>query len=1090
MNFFKIPVLMTLITSISLLGCDVKSPSVPAEQKDSENYNSDAYFISSSDVQFIETIRASSMDLPVARKVNFKVCLSDSAQSAPMKLQAFIIEGAKQPQQKRTDEGGCLQWVERIDYNHTAADRFVKLSRVLKPINAAWGVQTASFAVNPWIVTAFNLKDLPKSSFESMATDAEDIELSLQGLSQHQMRAGQLAKVWVEDLRLQIEEKKLESDGVTLRFDIRTNPFLRVMRNESTVLQESITRGEFVVSFYLIHAHQAANNPQEIRKILARSENQKVVMQDRNLYLSTDVKLSRICTEGHLRLGMKIEPLNAPLPLKTFEGVFYIARCNQAVGAMFSRLQNEFANDPDSNLEQYLKNSPSEDDPSSSDSFSQPARIEIQKLNFSTKGYAEGQTMTRTRQFNVQACLRAGLDGRATRAASIEVTRVNGSKETLRTNNEGCLSWDDSITFEFMGQECWIEEEIRLANSELGLDQTLKLSLNPWSKTEIFARDLRFNDSVAQKNQCVQNKNQLITTGYSFDKLKFEYKVDDFLNIKIQKKGLLKLALALKRPSLTDFDVYDTGPAPAGSYLVRGVVLDQNTTQFKNLQNKVLDVFEEVLHVEAQGTLVGEIALESTNLKALANTNQILLEILPLKDGAKTALAHATAEQRPQLIQSLKVSTSHLSPMVFRGPILLANNNEAGNLEPLRDPGAVDVISRARDQFTADQRTHQQRLQRMSSKAYFATQEKLQVINLNNSAESQAFVNSLANPLAWRPDLRNRKVSANNMSQLSTELSQSLISGQFSKVLAENLCVYWFYDRLARPTEKAETGVIPAGLPHQHSLTQQCVREVQRLGPSAFFDIEYRYFVRRVQVKNLPQEERQAIQSFAKDLMINTGFALNKGYQESITKQVSADASLSLKLPEFLMISPSLGTRISISKSWAENQGHQVGFQFGSGVAGTFERLQIELETESSEKCMSVRLQPHLYLGQRASVPYMMSHTLNMDEKMDYLRQGLVICEGIQKQRQLDFKEDFFIFNQRPQVTQGMDANADSSRPFFFTVRGMKDAISFLDFLQIQFTIPGSSAGTVQVQETVQDRLIPVFLKGTQVYPGQIITVR
>jgi hypothetical protein len=190
------------------------------------------------------------------------------------------------------------------------------------------------------------------------------------------------------------------------------------------------------------------------------------------------------------------------------------------------------------------------------------------------------------------------------------------------------------------------------------------------------------------------------------------------------------------------------------------------------------------------------------------------------------------------------------------------------------------------------------------------------------------------------------------------------------------------------------------------------------------------------------------------------------------------------------MISPSLGSRISISKSWADNQGHQAAYSFASGLAGIFERLQIELETSSSEKCMSVRLQPHLYIGQRAPVLYMMSHTLSNDEKINILRQGLVVCEGMQRQRRLNFKEDFFIFNQRPQVTQGMDPNTDSSRPFFFTLRGMKDAVSFLDFLQVQYTIPGSSNGTAQIQETVEDRLIPVFLKGTQVYPGQIITVR
>lgn len=1087
MNFSKISVLTLIAGSLSLLGCDVKTPSAK-DSENPQNYNSSAFFISSSDVQYTQTLRAESLDIPVARKLSYRVCLTDTARSNPLQLKTFIVEGLASPVRKTTDQQGCLSWTETLEYNHTASARFIQINRILKAQNSSWGIQTASFAINPWTEKAFNLKDLPSSAFETLATDPEEAELSLKGLSAMQSKSEHSAKVWIEDLRLQIEEKKIEKDGVTLRFDIRTNPLIRLTKEANSVTSEPITRGQFKVSFFLIHAHQTAETTKEVRQILASSPNHRVDMKDRNLYLSTDIKLSRLCTEGHLRLGIKIEPQNSPVPLQNFEGVFYVGRCNQIVGAQFSRLQNEFADDPKSNLEQYLQNSaPLQNDPQQN--FTQPARIEIQRLNFATKGFSEAQTMTRTRQFNVQTCLRAGLDGRATRAAAIEITRANGTKETLRTNNEGCLSWDDSITFEYLGKECWINSSVTLKNTALGLEQKVELSLNPWSKSEIFARDLRFNDSIAKQNQCVQNKNQLITTGYAFDKLKFEYQVDDSLNLKVQKKGLLKLSIALKRPSLTDFDVYDISSAPVGSYLVRGVLLDQNTTQTQNLQNKVLDVFEDVFHVEAQGTLVGEVTLESTNIKALANTNQLLLEILPLKDGSKTALAqrhNPTSED----IRQLFVDRSHLETNVFRGPILVANNNESGNLELLRETNTEDLIDRAIAQFMVDQKVRSERLQRMSSKQFFIQQEKLNVINLNNSGQTLPFVNSLVSPLAWRPEVARPPAPSANPNLLNTEIAQSLASGQLSARLAEHLCSYWFFDKMARPTEKAPRGVIPAGLPHQYTLTQQCLREIRRAGPQQFFDIETRYFVRGVQVRNIPEEERQAIQSFAKDLMINTGFSLNKGYQESVTKQVSADASLSFKIPEFFMISPSLGSRISISKSWADNQGQQAGYSFGSGIAGTFERLQIELETRASEKCMSIRLQPRLYVGQRAPLPYMMAHTLEMDEKIEQLRQGLLLCEGQTLARRLNFKEDFFVFNQRPQVTQGMDPNAESSRPFFFTIRGMKDAVSFLDFLQVQFTIPGSSTGSVQTQETVQDRLIPVFLKGTQVYPGQIITVR
>ena len=86
----------------------------------------------------------------------------------------------------------------------------------------------------------------------------------------------------------------------------------------------------------------------------------------------------------------------------------------------------------------------------------------------------------------------------------------------------------------------------------LGMNQTLKINVNPWSNGEGAFRDIRFLNTQGQQLLCAEGKSEIIVTGFAFDKKEINYGIDSFLNLRMKKTGLLKLTPMLKRPSLTD----------------------------------------------------------------------------------------------------------------------------------------------------------------------------------------------------------------------------------------------------------------------------------------------------------------------------------------------------------------------------------------------------------------------------------------------------------------------------------------------------------------------------------------------------------
>jgi hypothetical protein len=1061
---------LLLLTQFALIGCSLPKP----ESKDRGQQAT--FFADRSNAKFIETKWNNKVSVPESKVINFSACLKDLQFSKPVINHLMYARSESKEVKISTDAQGCLTWSENIGYNHLANAKYVRIDRELIAEGFQKGQVILSFAINPWEDVAHSLIDTDASKFNEMVS-AQDSMKALMAESQ--------GALWIDDLRLNVDEQQIGK----LLIEIRTIPMMKVQKSTGLKVNEPLAKGQFTTETFLIH--QGIENGKEFRRLITQPVNSEGEIINGGLYIEAPIALDKLCTEGQVQLGLKVQVKNAEeLKMKPFEGVFFIGRCSQIIGSFFARVKNETVKrEGDFKLENYLTdNKASEmtapDSPQPGTDSYQPARIEIGRLIIVNKGFTDHRTFRRERLLNISACLRSGLDGRFIRAQTLEITKLNGKFERVTTNNDGCVSWDDSLEFNYFARECWIKQRIAIKNQNLSINQEIEVTVNPWAQSETFARDTRFLDSEGKKALCAKGENELVLQRYDFDKLYFSYELDNFLNLKMKKTGELKLGIRVKRPSLTDPGVYAEENAPAGSYLVRGVVVDMSAMDLKNVAGRIYHSFEKVFYIQGNGTIASQIELATANIKAIGNTNQIIFEIKPLREGAKAEL-----EQNPNLDpETLVDTTSILKNVAYRGPLLMMTNNEGGTLEPIYLNKGESLVKRIMIQKTVEDKNNAARLKRIADKAQFVRGQSLVIFNLNDGKQTESFRKSLMYPSFWRPESAERKIRDHGIMP-TAQLTQFLRSGQMSKDLAKRICAYWFNDFLARPTKKAPNGIIPDTIAHSWQLTNRCQSTVERRGPEHFFAIEFHNFVQNPTIA-LDSDGRQKVQSYAKDLMINQGFGYNRGYNESLTKSLSADAGLSVKVPEIFFISPSLGTRVSIQKSWAQNSGAGAQVSFNSGVSGTLERLKFQIQTSGSEKCALIRLQTDLYVGRKAILPNMMSESLSPEEKLRLARVGLFICEGAPQTRPQTFEESFFIFNQRPQMTQVIDPAADNARPFFFSLRGLKDAKSFLAFLQTQYSIPGEPDGSLQINEALKDRLEHVFLQGAPSSPGRIVTDR
>ena len=807
----------------------------------------------------------------------------------------------------------------------------------------------------------------------------------------------------------------------------------------------------------------------------------------------------QICSPGQIGLGLSLIPKGAPEGLRGYEGFFLIGDCTKLNSHFASNQQKDlaerFLKDPNYTVQKYVAEPSSPQlqatvpaqqgvtttqnvtpaiSTSPTTSYQAP-RIQFMQIEFHDVGFKGQRTIDREREFDSKICLKMGLDQRTVRNQKFQVTKLNGEVQDVTTQEDGCLNWRDSLKFNIYASECWSTRQIQIRNADLGVNESLKISVNPWSTKEIFAKDSRFTDST--KEQCSQGVSELLTLSYAFDKLSYGYSIDEALSLEVKKTGNLKLALRLKRPSFSEASGFSEEAVPNGPYLLRMAIVDMGVNDFTKAGGHILMTRQMLANVRGNSTIAEVVELSSKDLRAIGNTSQILFEVLPLRADAALLL-----EKNPGMdLQSLVDAQMQIIPVTFRGPITLANNNSSENLAPIDDSGH-SVILGLMQQARVDQAQYRARMQSLNSTSVFAKDHNLVLVNLNDENRSLGFRNALANPLQIRG--KENVFVPQTMAPYSTADLKKMIDEGVDEKMRLQLCQYWFHDFWRRPLANKNISILAAdNFLTDNTLARKCHMKLNE-NPMSVFDIETKYFPRNPQIQAISDSNS------VRDFTVNRSFSLSHSFTKSRNESWSYSGGVGLKLrvPEIEFVGASLGMdyHVSVGQSDARSQDNTVSY---SGAATLMiETLKAQIVAPDYEKCLVIKLNPNLFIGNETSrgLQPVFDNRLSDDEKAHYMQTGYMICDGALRGEKFQKTESYYVLNQRLFGTQILDLAADSSRAFYMSLRGETDFVRFLSYLQSSEAMPSGFEPEFQRHILAKDPLQAVFMRGFPTEPGVI----
>lgn len=440
--------------------------------------------------------------LPVRRVYSFAVCVKSLDRSQPLINQTFRIDEVQK--EVRTDNRGCMNWSEKINFNYLADSIYVPLNRTLTATGLTRGSQTVRLAINPWShgESPADAVDLDHASIAPLLEDAKLSTARLAGMDT-QTQSVQNRSVWVEDGRLLVTDDRLTAQGLSLNYQLSVTPQLLLTRINGDRYVEPLNRGRFRVTFSIVH--QDVVNGAEVRRVLGYTQQDGLEMTNNVLPIKAPFVFSHLPKSGQLLLALRLEPLSGPQGLTTFEGLYPLGDYRQIKSGAFLKISPQVVSAGIFELQTYVTdtknlppaptipvakantaspgsapangpansgvptagpaNSPTApataSPPSAPEELTtmpgntgapspavtsppqtQAARIEVDHLRFTVVQRGQESTTRKKLIYNVRACLKNGIDQDALIARKFKVTKFRS--ETVSTAVTEDLTTDNT----------------------------------------------------------------------------------------------------------------------------------------------------------------------------------------------------------------------------------------------------------------------------------------------------------------------------------------------------------------------------------------------------------------------------------------------------------------------------------------------------------------------------------------------------------------------------------------------------------------------------------------------------------------------
>ncbi|KHD88173.1 MAG: hypothetical protein OM95_10410 [Bdellovibrio sp. ArHS] len=1114
MNLVK--ALLGLSLSTVLAACNLPAP----KDKESENTTAATFTAQAmADKSKALEVRVSGdFALPSSKIFNLQACLKDVAYDKVIAGHDFLIEETNT--KVTSDKAGCLTWAEKIAFNFLGESQYIRIERKIKGLGLHKGVQKVAFAINPWshgenLSPVLNPDD--GNSIPALVNGAEESTKALKGFSaENKMTTRPL---WVEDGRLFVTEQSLTSAGVQLLVEMRPAPALQLTKMNGEMVLYPLKAGSFKARLKIIHVYQ--QNGQEIRRLLSESPVMDVKMENASLGVKSVMSLPAIPTRGQLMLGLELDPVQAPQGLTGFNGIYLLGEYDQIKGASFLRLNTLVAQTKDFKIASYINSTMAEvaqkttpviaGAPSTttadmgtkaapevvfdSDTYQKP-KIEVSQLEFRFIRVGQEKTATREVFYTVRACVRNGLDQKNTRAHSFKVTKYRQSESetpvsvTVKTDNNSCINWDESITFKYFDCQRYLKGFVQIENADLGMNEKLDIIVNPWESMGVLARDMRYVDqseklilSCSQENR---PRTQLLVEGFSYNTLSYNYNVDSLLNLTVTKKIQVKMEPRLLVYSSLAHGRGESERLRDGIYLLKMAIV-QNRDYDSN--NSYVAGAQKLMTVMS-GQINTDVTLQTQDLKALGNRNNMLVEIYPVDeqkitlDGSALRLKDETAS-----LDSAIDTTTGLETPTFIGPITL-NIDEASRPLRVMEASSINayllngqgdnanngkfVINKIVAEGQKIALEKRQRMQARADKNQFAKENNLEVINLKTADEKAPLVKALIGSSQLDERLLVTKA----------DLKELLEKGGLTPATAQKLCAFWASDYF-RTLHADKGGVIYDN--SRMGFGMDCYN-LARKDPKRFFQIE-----KHVMVKEVAGSQFQ--KGFNQGLTVGTSFSLSTSHQT--TKSRSTSISTKLGLSKKFLDLFSVGVDLSYTLSWSVSDSNSASnsISVNTSTSMTVQQNVFKVRVNKHEQCAIVRLNPVLFMkdpnagwfsGRRDYLSFLNAR-LSEEEMSSAATRGLMVCDGEIRQEPLDITENYYLIAQESNSSQMQDNGDARNRNFFIALRSKNDFNRFVLAMKGDAKMPTTATKEEDPAAQAAQMMEQLFQMSGPAYPGTFL---
>lgn len=584
------------ITVIFLVFISTSCLRGPEEQSSSSHNNGSVDFKVVSISGTSKTISQSSLwSFPTDKVYNFRACLLTKVTNTPiMAKNSFTIhKDNKTLSHVETDKNGCINWEEKINFNITSDSKYVELERKIKGNKLYDGNVTIKIGVNPWTEfreeSADEVVNLEESTLPtSHIITGSNSKLAFSGL--YENSPGQ-------DLLID-DGPETNIDfirGNLVRVTIKIKPYIAPMNMSGRPSNYYINKGKFLVYPSLI-ANELG--PDGSKKLLLTNLLPEEIEVSRNGYITYQkkIELNKEVTSGEVQLALKIDPINSPVYMNSYEGLHTMGAFDELIGSHSpTQIAGTFVGKP-FNYGNFVESTNNFNELITAGLAFKLNPIRFRELDIRFVRIAPGETATkRTVVYRTQTQVINSITGKPIKKQAFKVKKNTTGKfqlrrseysgeleETVYTNDDGLLRWTDEITHKYYISEQFYYPSVSITHLDSNYNETLTMAINPWNSGWTFGSDIRGKEAEYEKmNKQEKRASVFMIDAFRYQTIRFRYEIDQFMTLNVKKAVVMALDPITQRYTIEEGRKAEE-PLRDGIYLVKVALVKYFIDPFGN----------------------------------------------------------------------------------------------------------------------------------------------------------------------------------------------------------------------------------------------------------------------------------------------------------------------------------------------------------------------------------------------------------------------------------------------------------------------------------------------------------------------------